>query len=132
MNKRMTNKQLQARYETMLNTIEAGRKMGNFDFYEKQGRINVYVCRDGCKHIVKTEDVDDGVTPFMLQCPQCKKSMYSSFYNDIHPILPVSFVWYRPELKDVLLMHRKGKDSTVNHILLGGLIKKQKNEKEKN
>lgn len=42
-------------------------------------RLNMYSCPNG--HRVTTVDIDEGTTPFMIRCPECKQDMRSSFYR---------------------------------------------------
>lgn len=44
------------------------------------GKVNAYKCQS-CKHLIVAKDVDDGVTPFMIECRKCGEDMYSAFYD---------------------------------------------------
>ena len=81
-------------------------------------RVNCYVCTN-CKHITKTIDVDDGVTPFMHTCEKCGKLATSTMYKDIIPWEKPTQEWYRPSLKETLKWRKN--EGMLNHILNGGL-----------
>ena len=42
--------------------------------------FNAYTC-DGCHRTIVTKDIDEGVTPFMIDCRDCDGLMKSHFYN---------------------------------------------------
>ena len=81
-------------------------------------RVNCYVCPN-CKHITKTIDVDDGVTPFMNTCEICGQFAKSTMYKDIIPWEKPTQEWYRPSLKETLKWRKN--ESMLEHILNGGL-----------
>jgi hypothetical protein len=80
------------------------------------GKKNVYTCLK-CNRSIITVDVDDGTTPFMLDCratPGCDGVMQSAFY-DVPVGLPPDFEWFKPKsLKDY-------SPEMKEHIQKGGL-----------
>lgn len=62
---------------------------------------NVYTCNK-CKGRTVTIDIDEGVTPFMLNCrasgdeETCNGMAESSFYNNPLNLEP-QWEWYRPD-----------------------------------
>jgi hypothetical protein len=85
------------------------------------GRENPYVCQS-CGKLTTTVHVDDGVTPFMLNCratPGCKGMSYSSFYpkgpRPAH-VPPPAWEWYRPADDQPL------KDWEADHVAQGGVL----------
>ncbi len=46
---------------------------------EKKGQRNIYHC-ESCKHEIVTENMNDGVTPFMIGCRSCDGEMRSGMY----------------------------------------------------
>ncbi|WP_461631711.1 hypothetical protein [Labilibaculum euxinus] len=92
------------------------------DFYidiDLANKVNCYTCQD-CGLVIKSKDIDPGVTPFMYSCPKCKGTATSSFYNDIAPHIKPTVEWYRPSLKETLKLRKD--QSTLDHVLRGGLI----------
>ena len=109
----------------------------------KEPRINVYRCQYGC-HTV-TVDVDDGVTPFMIQCrsrstPErpikakylgeegfCKGTAESSFYprgpKPLHIGEP-KWEWYKPTTPEVM------SNAEFEHVKQGGLLLRPRTERE--
>ena len=87
------------------------------DGQNPRNKKNRYHCTT-CGGIVITEDVDKGVTPFMLACRAtigCKGVMESSFYT-CDQSLPATYEFYRPESLDGL------PPQTVDHCMKGGLL----------
>ena len=115
----MKTKEIKKQYNHLENTVKT------HDFYTKvdlTNRVNCYTCPEG--HVTKTQDVDAGVTPFMLACKhdECERMAVSSMYKDICPDIIVTHEWYRPDLKDTL----KLKLTEIRHVLDGGLILRRK------
>jgi hypothetical protein len=86
---------------------------------EERGLVNCYICKK-CKERTFTINLNTGVTPFSILCPNCcGYECYSNFYDlRIFDSIHVSHVWYRPQkhVFDTLPSH------TQDHILNGGLI----------
>ena len=81
-----------------------------------KGKKNAYVCNK-CKKFIITIDVDDGVTPFMIECKatkNCDGSMCSNFYS-IDQSMPAQFEWFTPKSSEGYGMEEK------THFLGGGL-----------
>lgn len=75
------------------------------------GRVNAYKCQS-CKNLIVTKDVEDGVTPFMIECRKCEGDMYSAFYK-VPQDLPHDAEWrsefppdYDAESKRISQDHR--------------------------
>ena len=81
-------------------------------------RINNYVCTK-CPAVTVTEDVDEGVTPFYINCPAegCDGQGRSMFYQG-HVASPVTFQFYRPSWFRRLFLIRIERD----HVEQGGLL----------
>lgn len=81
-----------------------------------KGKKNSYTCQ-ACAGQIITVDIDDGVTPFALDCRAkkgCNGIMYSAFYR-VDQSLPAQFEWFKP-------VSLKGYDAAMReHIRLGGL-----------
>lgn len=82
-------------------------------------KFNCYTCEE-CGHVTKTVDIDDGTTPFFLECERCNEQAFSSFYEDIKPEQKPTWEFYRPSL-DAIYKLRKH-PATLEHVLSGGLI----------
>lgn len=88
-----------------------------------KGKKNLYVC-DTCEGHIVTVDVDEGVTPFMMNCQgadgllckeACKGYMRSAMYRVPQDIKP-SHEWYYPQdLREV-------KPNLMDHVTNGGLL----------
>lgn len=64
----------------------------------RKGQKNNYKCQK-CNGAIVTVDVDDGVTPFAIDCratEDCDGLMYSSFYSN-QQSLPAQYEWFKPE-----------------------------------
>lgn len=85
-----------------------------------KGKKNIYLCAE-CGHGFVSEDIDEGVTPFMDRCPICETGMGTSlFYNVPQEILekkPARVEWHKPAKKDI----RKANPSLKQHYEKGGL-----------
>jgi len=77
------------------------------------GRINAYVCPKG--HTTVTIDCEEGTTPFMIECPKCKKLAKSQMYT-VEQTLEPSYEWYKPVGYDGLT------DIDLDHVKKGGLL----------
>jgi len=113
----ISQREVARKYEALLKDV------AEKDFYKVDltNRVNCYTCEKG--HVTKTQDIDSGVTPMMIQCRFCRFPARSSFYKDISPDLKVNGVWYRPTLKQVMKM--RNKPEMLEHILKGGLEYKE-------
>lgn len=86
-----------------------------------KGKKNVYVCQS-CKKSIVTIDIDEGVTPFMIDCEatkDCKGTMYSSFYGDDCQSLVPEFEWYKPTCFDQY--PEEYREAMMEHVNDGGL-----------
>ena len=82
-----------------------------------KGKKNCYTCQK-CGGRITTLDIDEGVTPFAIQCKaaeECKGMMFSAFYT-VDQTIPVHYVWYMP--KDLQGFNQY----TLEHIRKGGLV----------
>lgn len=113
----ISQREVTRRYNSLLKSVAE-------DYFYKidlKNRVNCYTCELG--HITKTQDIDAGVTPMMMQCRVCGGVSRSHYYKDIEPELKVHGVWYRPTLKQVMKMRKN--PSMIDHILMGGLEYKE-------
>lgn len=67
------------------------------DWRNKDWALNNYTCLNG--HSITTVDVDEGTTPFHIECPRCKAMATSAGYPPARPF-PAEFPditheWYR-------------------------------------
>lgn len=78
----------------------------------------MYVCQT-CGYKIVTIDVDEGVTPFMIECKRenCNGDMYSSFYK-VNPFLEPTYEWYKPKIEDY---SEEDRELMRDHIENGGL-----------
>jgi hypothetical protein len=63
---------------------------------------NVYTCKT-CKKMITTVHIDEGATPFMLNClatKGCQGKAYSSFYQPPDDAPAPAFEWFMPPLAD--------------------------------
>lgn len=91
------------------------------DIYQNKGKKNVYIC-ECCGHGFVSEDLDDGVTPFMTNCDLCGGTATSLCYRIPQGWLravKAAFVWRKPTDTEyaALCDHHK------NHVDNGGLLK---------
>lgn len=82
---------------------------------------NSYQCTT-CRGIVFTEDRDEGVTPFMLDCratEECHGDMHSAFYRlpEQAALVRPHYVWRKPTSEEYAAMSKDMKF----HIDQGGL-----------
>lgn len=87
-----------------------------------KGKKNVYTCGH-CGAKTVTIDVDEGVTPFMIDCDECGKLMTSSFYKVDQDLEP-THEWYRPneEKRKQLATSLAGFALLREYVDRGGLI----------
>jgi hypothetical protein len=93
------------------------------DIFDGTGKPNVYDCPKGHKTV--TVDRAKGVTPFLIECPQCPPPVslddlaQSRCYN-----VPPSYAaiasheWYRPEAEEIETLSRGRRE----HVENGGLL----------
>lgn len=84
-------------------------------------KINVYTCA-ACGGKIVTEDIVEGVTPYMLACKAtvgCGGLMRSSFYS-VDQTLKAGWEWYKPKS-----LHKYPPD-VKSHIRAGGLMLRKK------
>lgn len=74
-------------------------------------RRNAYFCKS-CRKVTITVDVNEGVTPMFILCPNCMKEHATSFYyqiprcmrfdmiKGIGSILPADYEWDKPDKKE--------------------------------
>ena len=113
---RTVRKDVMRRYKQMLKDVSG-------ENYHK-GEVNCYTCKQ-CGKVTKTIDVDNGVTPFGIECPHCHGDAMSAFYHDTAPDAPVTHEFYRPTLEETLALVDEH-FFTVSHILNGGLLRREK------
>ena len=85
----------------------------------RKGKLNIYTCDVCFEHIVSV-DLDEGVSPFMINCQVtdgCKGYMESSIYHVYDQRMRPDIVWYRPTEKEQAKMSQAMRD----HITHGGL-----------
>jgi RNase P subunit RPR2 len=112
----ISQRQVQRQYEKLMHEVKTKEFYTDIDLASK---INCYTC-ENCGHVTKTKDIDPGVTPFIMQCPACKETATSSFYNDIAPHIEPSVEWYRPSLEETMKLRKN--PGTLEHVLHGGLL----------
>ena len=87
-----------------------------------KNKINLYNCKD-CGNTIVTEDVDEGVTPFMLFCHEfegCRNGMMISMGYNVPSVLVASHEWYAPKgMSEV-------PDNEKEHVYNGGLLIRKK------
>ena len=81
--------------------------------------VNAYVCDN--LHITVTKDVDRGVTPMFIGCPECKTLykkhlMASSRMYRVNQSAPHTHEWYRPASNEGLSQFE------IEHVEQGGLL----------
>ena len=96
-------------------------------------RRNAYFCKD-CRKVTITVDIDNGVTPMFILCPECKKEHATSLFyqipgcmrfdmiKGIGSILPADYEWYKPNEKETLIMSKEEAD----HVFKGGLLMRKR------
>lgn len=85
-----------------------------------KNKKNVYVCQT-CRKKIVTIDIDEGVTPFMIDCKatkECNGTMYSSFYS-VDQLLEPEFEWYKPTSFDHY--PEEYRENMIKHVEDGGL-----------
>ena len=89
-----------------------------------KGQKNIYLCQDcGRGHV--SQDIDNGVTPFMTACLTCNGTAVSMLYRAPQELLaeiPAAQEWYRPKPAELgaLPPHARA------HVDKGGLISRTK------
>lgn len=84
-----------------------------------KGKKNVYLCPD-CGHGFVSQDVAEGVTPFMTGCLNCGSMARSMMYNIPQELLGTPAVhWHRPKKED----WPKYSPGIQAHLEKGGLIR---------
>jgi len=91
------------------------------------GVKNIYTCGTCGGHIV-TQDLTDGVTPFMINCQAtvgCSGRMTSSMYRVFDPQdkLRPSHEWYTPSAAEIVKPH------LMDHVSRGGLLLRSVNHR---
>lgn len=116
----MNEKELKRKYNKLVSGVE---EMKMFD--GRNRGVDVYVC-EKCGHKFYTRYKDKGVTPFTLRCRKCENG--TSVHNDTISEQIANFMafdvhnWVRPSFNQMNKLRKKGKDSTIEHILNGGLM----------
>lgn len=82
------------------------------------GRVNCYQCLN-CDYVMKTIDINYGVTPMFMKCPECGQRNQSTGYLDIAPDKEPDYEWRVPTLDEALKMRRT--PEMLYHIFSGGL-----------
>jgi hypothetical protein len=84
----------------------------------KPRRFNVWVC-SACGSRILGEDLDEGVTPFMIRCLYCPRGWAcSEFYRVPVPTREPDIVWRKPTPEE----YEKLSDAMRDHVDRGGLI----------
>lgn len=97
---------------------ELERKYSKLDIKPADpNRTNCYTCH--CGHVMKTIDINYGVTPMFMACEHCGGQSVSSFYKDIHPDLAPTHEWFVPTLQEIKKYRRNL--GMLDHIFNGGL-----------
>lgn len=109
----MTREQIEKQYNKLVSEIE------EMKMYDGRGTVDRYIC-DTCGYMMHTTYRDKGVTPYTVRCPECNGTMYhkQTFRKETVPDWVEVKNWYRPTLEQTL----KEKESTIQHILNGGLL----------
>ena len=81
------------------------------------GKKNRYTC-ELCESILVSVDIDDGTTPFMIECWNCDVADMTSEMYMCPQDLIVTHEWYAPDRKE----RRKLSPSEKNHVEKGGLL----------
>lgn len=84
--------------------------------------INCYICKD-CKAETITKDIDDGVTPAMIQCPTCKTGAAWSCFYQIDQTLTPEYEWFKPKdpAQYVKIYPKNIRKDMLVHFAKGGL-----------
>jgi hypothetical protein len=82
------------------------------------GKLNRYTCQL-CGSAIITKDVDDGVTPFLIDCVsnRCQGMMQSACYRPGINGTP-TYIWRRPVASEF----EKASEAMQHHYNLGGLV----------
>jgi len=71
-----------------------------------------------------TKNRDAGTTPFMVTCPSCNGTMYSSFYQ-VDQSLEATHEWYRSQTAGE--WKKVGRNQEMfEHVHLGGLLLRER------
>lgn len=89
----------------------------NSDMYDGRGKFDVYEC-EGCDHHLITTYAVKGVTPFVITCPKCGKTMMHTRTLKSAPINEEVIMWIRPAYEQYCKLSHGYRD----HISKGGLI----------
>ena len=85
-----------------------------------QRRLNWYSCN--CGNTILSEDVDEGVTPFMMPCGACGGDMTSAFYPKMvfgeNQQAAADIEWFMPPKEE----WKKLTKPTQQHVEQGGLV----------
>jgi hypothetical protein len=84
----------------------------------RQRKMNLYGCESGCGFWLVSEDLVEGVTPFLMSC-RCGELAASAFYRVPRAVyfLPADVEWYRPEPEELAQLS----DAVQEHVAKGGL-----------
>ena len=80
---------------------------------------NAYVCKT-CRRVMVTVDLEEGVTPMMLNCDMCPGTAYSCFYR-VPPDLIPQYAWKKPEPADYGKYRKEVRAAVREHVERGGL-----------
>lgn len=90
----------------------------------KLERRNAYFCK-ACKRIIITVDVNEGVTPMFIQCPECYCPATSFMYQlpgALHLGVEAEYEWYKPSESETLLLSK----GEADHVFNGGLLMRKR------
>lgn len=81
-------------------------------------RLNIYTC-DTCREHIVTEDIDRGVTPFLISCEYCTRGkMRSSMYRVFDLSMKEGYHWYTPSADEL----ERDTPWAREHVEKGGLL----------
>lgn len=97
------------------------------DWRTKDWAINIYRCENN--HLTTTVDVDEGTTPFLMECPFCKSTAQSMCYPRERPfpswVPNITHEWYRMNGNKVDALDKNSKYHHEN----GGLFLRKRTKK---
>jgi hypothetical protein len=97
---------------------------------------NAYICNN--LHVTVTEDVDEGVTPPYMPCPECGRRATSRMYC-VNQDFDASHEWFKPNEAEIIkeaqfkatayrMAYENVLQAVQKHIAAGGLLLRMKNQ----
>jgi len=79
---------------------------------ELDRKINIYRCPE-CGHEIITEQIDEGVTPFIVTCEKCGEQAISAMYqcNQLHI---AKFEWFKPKNDEEIMIELRWQNKTFH------------------